>query len=69
MKAHPDDSPISNYTDWEWHSSENEVIPSARSTARKNRREERAERYRESLGRMSRGGQLGIHVDADDDVY
>jgi hypothetical protein len=70
-KVHPEDSPVSNYTEWEWCSSDDATkktsdVKDDRSSARKSRREDQAEIYRQSLGRMSRGGQLGQHLDEDE---
>lgn len=64
-KAHPDDSSITPYTDWEWSKSEGDLNKAAtRSSARKNRRDESVEtEWRERLSRISRGGQLGRDAD------
>lgn len=64
-KAHPDDSSITPYTDWEWSKSEADLDKAAtRSSARKSRRDDNVEsEWRNQLSRMSRGGQLGRDAD------
>lgn len=80
-RAHPDDSTISPYSDWEWVTgdSDSEKKKGRAQRKRVNEREEKHRRsksrrdddmesiWKDKLNRMSRGGQLGRYVDGEEE--